>query len=232
MRYLTHFFTDVLGWPGFVSGQYTTTPPVLGRRRRGGPRAVNSASSDADQARNSQQEHEATHSSSASPQIGAHKSQRPRISFFFRQLSIYLFSLFLMKVMVVVVFAILPSLSNIGRWVLERFGDDRRAQVFFVMALFPLAMNTVQVREAIRSRSSRFILLPFSSGLLIQFCGIIHRLLVMPVKKIWMEPSIAMIWSEARRLSTGVTRAILLHHPVTKMNRLFGVFRGGKDSCI
>ncbi|PWN35390.1 uncharacterized protein FA14DRAFT_115574, partial [Meira miltonrushii] len=106
MKFLTHYFTDVLGWPGFVSGQYSSTPSVIGRRRRAGPRRI--------------------------------------MTFFFRQLAMYLLSLLLMKIMVLILFGIFPFLFDIGRWVLNLFGDHKKAQVFFVMALFPLAMNTLQ----------------------------------------------------------------------------------------
>lgn len=142
MRFLTHYFTDVLGWPGFVSGQYSSTPSVIGRRRRAGPRRMsNSVPADDDASTNALPDMTRNESSRS---IGSAKSAKPRMSFFFRQLAIYLLSLLLMKIMVLIMFAILPFLFDIGRWVLDLFGDHKKAQVFFVMALFPLAMNTLQ----------------------------------------------------------------------------------------
>ncbi|PWN94073.1 hypothetical protein FA10DRAFT_264663 [Acaromyces ingoldii] len=187
MRFLTHYFTDVLGWPGFVSGQYTSTPLVLGRRRRRGPRAGGSlvatprASTDTqltyDEASASSspmlptsqalpkqsisQDGEATAGASSShpPEPLATTTPasttttagllrrgrpRPRLTFFFRQLSLYLLSLLIMKILVVLLLALFPFLFDVGRWILDLFGHAREAQVLFVMALFPLAMNTLQ----------------------------------------------------------------------------------------
>lgn len=166
MRFLTHYFTDVLGWPGFVSGQYTSIPTVIGRRRRRRT-TTNDVSYDESVLSPSVSEtnfdsrpqntmasiHETLASAesqtlpaaSASPTAPPSKKQRPRLSFFFRQLSLYLFSLLLMKTMVVIIFAIFPFLFKVGRWVLNIFGVHQKAQIFFVMAAFPLAMNTLQV---------------------------------------------------------------------------------------
>lgn len=143
MRYLTHYFTDVLGWPGFVSGQYFSTPPVLGRRRRAGPRRMSTSSvPDSPHAAGPSMERQ---QSSRSVESTMRRSNKPRLSFFFRQLALYLLSLLLMKVMVVLLFALFPFLFAIGRWVLDLFGEHKKGQIFFVMALFPLAMNTLQV---------------------------------------------------------------------------------------
>lgn len=179
MRFLTHYFTDVLGWPGFVSGQYTSIPTVIGRRRR---RRTNEASYDetvfspsiseaatsphnnvsrAQNALNSIQDAIAISESDptavavipiASPTDDnfSNKKQRPRLTFFFRQLSLYLLSLLLMKIMVVILFALFPFLFSIGRWVLNLFGPHQKAQIFFVMAIFPLAMNTLQVSKFVQ----------------------------------------------------------------------------------
>lgn len=156
MRFLTHYFTDVLGWPGFVSGQYYTTPTVLGRRRRSGPRRVYSEASSMLSSPMAPQDGNQAHPSAPQDESSSgKKAHSPQLSFFFRQLALYLLSLLLMKIMVLVLFAIFPFLSGIGRWVLGLFGEDRRAQVFFVMALFPLLMNTVQVRGFWKLRVSR-----------------------------------------------------------------------------
>lgn len=55
-----------------------------------------------------------------------------------------------MKVLVVILLAVLPFLFDVGRWVLNLFGERQRAQIFFVMAAFPLAMNTLQVSQVWR----------------------------------------------------------------------------------
>lgn len=142
MKFLTHYFTDVLGWPGFVSGQYSSTPSVIGRRRRAGPRRMSNSVPADDNASTNALPDMTRNSSSRS--VGTAKSSRPRMTFFFRQLALYLLSLLLMKIMVLILFGIFPFLFDIGRWVLNLFGDHKKAQVFFVMALFPLAMNTLQ----------------------------------------------------------------------------------------
>jgi hypothetical protein len=165
MRFLTHYFTDVLGWPGFVSGQYTSIPTVIGRRRRRRTTrndvsydesvlspSVSEANFDSraqmggiheNLAASDSQTFPAASESQTAPATS--KKQRPRLSFFFRQLSLYLLSLLLMKIMVVIIFAIFPFLFAVGRWVLNLFGVHQKAQIFFVMAAFPLAMNTLQV---------------------------------------------------------------------------------------
>lgn len=160
MRFLTLYFTDVLGWPGFVSGQYTAVPTVLGRRRRR-RRRPNEASFDTSYDASHDdtitspmtsgpphnQHNSLLNNIQASPSANATKKPQPRLSFFFRQLSLYLLSLLLMKIMVVILFALFPFLFDVGRWVLNLFGKHQKAQIFFVMAVFPLAMNTLQVSK-------------------------------------------------------------------------------------
>lgn len=158
MRYLTHYFTDVLGWPGFVSGQYISVPSVLGRRKR--RRNTDPSTQMEDSVTSPTSEIFSQHEQDASihqvvegtPAIdttptpgGSTKKNRPRLTFFFRQLSLYLLSLLLMKIMVVLMFVFFPFLFDVGRWVLNLFGEHRKTQIFFVMAIFPLAMNTLQV---------------------------------------------------------------------------------------
>lgn len=50
-----------------------------------------------------------------------------------------------MKIIVTILFVIFPFLFAFGRWLLGLFGSAKNAQVLFVMCLFPLAMNTLQV---------------------------------------------------------------------------------------
>lgn len=121
LKWVTWFLTERLGLEGFVSGQYT--PPL--------PAIV-----------------PATGSSSSSVQSGASRRSfrrgRPRIEYWFKQLGSYLFVLFLMKMAVLVIFALFPFLFDVGSWILSFFGSHKDFQVLFSMALFPLAMNVLQ----------------------------------------------------------------------------------------
>jgi hypothetical protein len=154
MRFLTHYTTDVLAWPGFVSGQYYSPPAVLGRRKKrkvqlGPENGVEGSTSAAGNGANAGAGLERQSSALSNASNGGagqqnRSSDKPRLSFFFKQLALYLLSLLLMKVMVVILFALFPFLYDIGRWVLDLFGQRKRAQILFVMAVFPLAMNTLQ----------------------------------------------------------------------------------------
>lgn len=61
-----------------------------------------------------------------------------------RQTGVYVLALSLMKLVVLALIAILPVLILFGNWILSLFGDQRAWQVVFSMAIFPLAMNTLQ----------------------------------------------------------------------------------------
>lgn len=52
-----------------------------------------------------------------------------------------------MKVIVTILFVLFPFLFALGRWILGLFGEAKNIQVLFVMCLFPLAMNTLQVSQ-------------------------------------------------------------------------------------
>lgn len=71
-------------------------------------------------------------------------SQRPRLTYWSRQLLVYLLALLIMKLFVLLIFYIFPFLFTIGKWLLGLFGKHKRAQVVFAMAIFPLVMNVVQ----------------------------------------------------------------------------------------
>ncbi len=66
------------------------------------------------------------------------------MEYWLKQLASYLFVLFLMKMAVLVIFAIFPFLFDVGSWILGLFGNHKDFQVLFSMALFPLAMNILQ----------------------------------------------------------------------------------------
>lgn len=76
---------------------------------------------------------------------GRGKASRPKLSYWLKQLANYFFTLFTMKVVVTLLFVCFPFLFDFGRWLLNLFGEAKNAQVLFVMCLFPLAMNTLQV---------------------------------------------------------------------------------------
>lgn len=122
LKYVTWFLTERMGLEGFVSGQYT--PPL--------PAIVPASSGD----------------STSSAQTGAARRAfrrgRPRIEYWLKQLASYLFVLLLMKMAVLVIFALFPFLFDVGSWILGFFGNHKQFQVLFSMALFPLAMNVLQ----------------------------------------------------------------------------------------
>ncbi|CDR88089.1 related to Vacuolar membrane protein [Sporisorium scitamineum] len=121
LKWVTHILTERFGLEGFVSGQYT--PPL--------PTIVSTSGS-----------------SSSSVQSGASRRSfrrgRPRIEYWLKQLGSYLFVLLLMKMAVLVLFALFPFLFDVGSWILSFFGSHKDVQVLFSMALFPLAMNILQ----------------------------------------------------------------------------------------
>lgn len=83
-------------------------------------------------------------SRSSSNPISNKVSQRPKLTYWSRQLLIYLIALLLMKLLVLLIFWIFPFLFTIGKWLLGLFGKHKRAQVVFAMAIFPLIMNVLQ----------------------------------------------------------------------------------------
>lgn len=61
-----------------------------------------------------------------------------------RQTAVYVLALSLMKLLVLAMLGLLPFLTTFGDWLLGLFGAHRGWQVVFAMAIFPLAMNTLQ----------------------------------------------------------------------------------------
>ncbi|WFD34977.1 hypothetical protein MCUN1_001823 [Malassezia cuniculi] len=61
-----------------------------------------------------------------------------------RQLSVYLVAICVMKFIVVLLIEHVSFLITFGAWLLDLFGTNRSMQVVFSMAIFPLAMNTLQ----------------------------------------------------------------------------------------
>ncbi|CAO1635086.1 unnamed protein product [Sympodiomycopsis kandeliae] len=118
LRISTHLLTDKWGLKGFVSGQYTDRP------RKGASNNNNNNINSNTRLKSS--------------------SRKPKLSFWFKQLTMYFFALLVMKVIVTILFLIFPFLFEFGAWLLDFFGESKNVQVLFVMCLFPLAMNTLQ----------------------------------------------------------------------------------------
>lgn len=70
--------------------------------------------------------------------------KQTRISFWAKQTGIYVVCLFLMKVCVVLLFEMIPSIFVVGHYILKWTEGDTRVQVAFVMLIFPLIMNIIQ----------------------------------------------------------------------------------------
>ncbi|KAI0089198.1 vacuolar membrane protein-domain-containing protein [Irpex rosettiformis] len=68
----------------------------------------------------------------------------PSLSFWARQLAVYLFALTMMKLLVLALFAATPGIFKAGEWLLSFLGSSDTAQVIFVMGIFPIIMNILQ----------------------------------------------------------------------------------------
>ncbi|EKM59764.1 uncharacterized protein PHACADRAFT_170370 [Phanerochaete carnosa HHB-10118-sp] len=68
----------------------------------------------------------------------------PSLNYWFRQLSVYIFSLATMKLLVVGLFALWPGIFKLGEWLLTFLGPSDTVQVIFTMGIFPIIMNVVQ----------------------------------------------------------------------------------------
>ena len=69
----------------------------------------------------------------------------PKFLSWFKQLILFLLAWSLVKIIVVLVLYFVPLFGIIGGWILEPIKDDPRAQIVFVMFIFPLTMNILQV---------------------------------------------------------------------------------------
>jgi hypothetical protein len=61
----------------------------------------------------------------------------PSIGYWFRQLSVYVFSLTTMKLLVVALFVLWPGVFKLGEWLLSFLGPTDAAQVILYDNLFP-----------------------------------------------------------------------------------------------
>ncbi|KAI0535700.1 vacuolar membrane protein-domain-containing protein [Xylaria digitata] len=68
----------------------------------------------------------------------------PNAWWWLKQSIIYFGGLFGMKIVVLLIFLILPWISRVGDWALRWTEGNERLQIFFVMMLFPLLMNAIQ----------------------------------------------------------------------------------------
>lgn len=69
---------------------------------------------------------------------------RPRVSWWARQLAVYLAGVVVMKAGVAWFFVLVPQVDSLGAWLLKWTRGRRKLQVGFVMFIFPLVMNAVQ----------------------------------------------------------------------------------------
>ena len=69
----------------------------------------------------------------------------PKFYTWFKQLILFLLAWFIVKVIVVLALNFIPIFGIIGGWILEPIKNDPRAQIVFVMFVFPLTMNILQV---------------------------------------------------------------------------------------
>ncbi|KAB5594582.1 Transmembrane protein [Ceratobasidium theobromae] len=68
----------------------------------------------------------------------------PSKVYWMRQATVYVTALLLMKLAVVLLFAVWPGLYRFGDWLLGWTDGDAAIQVVFVMGLFPIVMNILQ----------------------------------------------------------------------------------------
>ncbi|KAI9022290.1 vacuolar membrane protein-domain-containing protein [Phycomyces nitens] len=61
-----------------------------------------------------------------------------------KQLVVYVCALLTMKILVVLLFHLFPSIAVFGKWMLGWTMGNHKLQVVFVMLIFPLTMNTMQ----------------------------------------------------------------------------------------
>lgn len=68
----------------------------------------------------------------------------PRAKWWAKQSLIYFIGLIVMKFCVLLIFLILPWISQVGDWALRWTEGNETIQIFFVMLFFPLVMNATQ----------------------------------------------------------------------------------------
>lgn len=73
-----------------------------------------------------------------------HYGSPPKTTWWFKQCVIYFLGLLGMKLCVLLIFLIIPWISQVGDWALRWTEGNEKLQVFFVMMFFPLIMNATQ----------------------------------------------------------------------------------------
>lgn len=68
----------------------------------------------------------------------------PKLSYYFKQLVLYLFGLFSMKLLVYILLITIPSFEKLANVILSVFDPFPRMQVFIVIFVTPLVMNSLQ----------------------------------------------------------------------------------------
>lgn len=68
----------------------------------------------------------------------------PRAAWWVKQSFIYFIGLMMMKICVLIIFLVLPWISQVGDWALRWTEGNETLQVIFVMLFFPLIMNATQ----------------------------------------------------------------------------------------
>lgn len=87
----------------------------------------------------------------------------PNAWWWLKQSVIYFVGLFGMKISVLVLFLMLPWISQVGDWALKWTEGNERLQIVFVMMLFPLIMNALQyyiIDSFIKNQAVEHDLLP------------------------------------------------------------------------
>jgi hypothetical protein len=73
-----------------------------------------------------------------------HYGNPPRLWPWFKQLILFLIAWFFVKTIIAVALLLIPIFGMIAAWILSPLANDRRAQIVFVMFIFPLIMNVIQ----------------------------------------------------------------------------------------
>jgi hypothetical protein len=75
-----------------------------------------------------------------------HYGNPTRLWPWFKQLILFLIAWFFVKIIIAIGLLQIPLFGIIAEWILSPISGDRRAQVVFVMFVFPLIMNIIQGR--------------------------------------------------------------------------------------
>ncbi|KAG9257077.1 vacuolar membrane protein-domain-containing protein [Emericellopsis atlantica] len=73
-----------------------------------------------------------------------HYGQPPNAWWWLKQSVMYFIGLFGMKICVLIIFLVIPSISKVGDWALGWTEGNEKLQIAFVMMIFPLIMNALQ----------------------------------------------------------------------------------------